>query len=113
MPGSFPAPPNIEGKSPGNEVASSSAEAPSLASSSWTVVRGKPLKENRGEGGFTPSESPNRLCSKRCRPTSEVVSLAVFWMDARTYQGNLGEFGVVKNSMDSIFCWQYWVAQQF
>ena len=26
-----------------------SAEAPSLASSSWAVGRGKPLKENRGE----------------------------------------------------------------
>ena len=37
---------------------------------------------------------------------NEAVSLAVLWIDYRTYQGNLGEFEGVKNSMDSIFYWK-------
>ena len=36
---------------------------------------------------------------------NEASFLAVLWKDSRTYQGNLGEFEGVKNSMDSIFCW--------
>ena len=36
---------------------------------------------------------------------SEVVCLAVLWIDSRTYQCNLGEFEGVKNSMESIFRW--------
>ena len=38
------------------------------------------------------------------RPLSEVVSLAVLWLDFRTYQGKLGEFSLVKNTMGANFC---------
>ena len=34
-------------------------------------------------------------------------------MDSRTCQGNLGEFGLVKYSTDSKFCWWYWVARHY
>ena len=34
---------------------------------------------------------------------NEAVSLAVLWKDSRTYQGNLGEFEGVKNSMVRYF----------
>ena len=46
----------------------SSAEAHILASLSYNVGRGKPLKENRGERwSFMLTESPNMLCSPRVK----------------------------------------------
>ena len=35
---------------------------------------------------------------------SDVVSLAVLWLDFRTYQGKLGKFSLVKNAIGKNFC---------
>ena len=37
---------------------------------------------------------------------SEVVSLAVRWVDSKTFQGNLDEFWLLKNAIGAIFCRQ-------
>ena len=41
---------------------------------------------------------------------SKVVSMAVLWVDNKTYQGNLDEFWPLKNAIGAIFCRQNWLA---
>ena len=68
-------------------------------------LRGEPLKETRDERRFHDDlgAESNRNEAWRLR-MSEVVSLAVLWLDSRTYQGKLGEFSLVKNAIGANFC---------
>ena len=56
------------------------------------VGRGEPLKETRGERRFHDDLDVESDQNEVWRPMSEVISLAVLWLDSRTYQGKLGEF---------------------
>ena len=68
------------------------------------VGRGEPLKETRGERRFYDDLGAKSDRNEAWRPMSEVVSLAVPWLDSRTYQGKLGEFSLVKNAIGANFC---------
>ena len=83
----------------------SSAEAPMLASLSWNVGKGKPLKEYKVERCFRAKKKYKHASKQRLRFTSEVISLAVLWTDSRTYQDNLGEFLPLNKTMDTIKYW--------
>lgn len=63
-----------------------------LASLSWNVGKGKPLKEYKVERCFRAKKKYKHASKQTLRFTSEVISLAVLWTDSRTYQGNSGEF---------------------
>ena len=68
------------------------------------VGRGELLKETRGERKFHDDLGAELDRNETWRPMSEVVSLAVLWLDSRTYQGKLGDFSVVKNAIGANFC---------
>ena len=68
------------------------------------VGRGEPLKETRGERRFCDDLGAESDRNEAWRPMSEVVSLAVLWLDSRTYQGKLGEFSLVKNAIGANVC---------
>ena len=68
------------------------------------VGRGELLKEARGERQFHDDLGVESDRNEAWRPMSEVVSLAVLWLDSRTYQGKLGDFSPVKNAIGTIFC---------
>ena len=59
---------------------------------------------------FTMIWAPESDRNEAWRPMSEGVSLAVLWLDSRTYQGKFGEFSLVKNAIGANFCQQDWVA---
>ena len=68
------------------------------------VGRGEPLKETRGERQFHDDLDADSDGNEAWRLMSEVVSLAVLWLDSRTYQGKLGKFSLVKNVMGANVC---------
>ena len=51
--------------------------------------RGKLLKENRGERSFDGDCNAKAIRMEMWRFMSKAVSLAVLWVDNKTYQGNL------------------------
>ena len=68
------------------------------------VDRGELLKETRGERRFYDDLGAESDLNEARRPMSEVVSLAVLWLDSRTYQGKLGAFSFAKNAIGANFC---------
>ena len=68
------------------------------------VGRGEHLKETRGERRFYDDLGAQSDRNEAWRPMSEVVSLAVLWLDFRTYQGVLSQFSLVKNAIGANFC---------
>ena len=68
------------------------------------VGRGELLKETRGERWFDGDWTAKTIHVETQQFTSEVISLAVLWMDSKTYQGNMVEFWLLKNAISVIFC---------
>ena len=56
------------------------------------VGRGKLLKETRGERWFDGDWTAKTIHMVTRQFMSEVVSLAILWVDSKTYRGNLGKF---------------------
>ena len=77
------------------------------------VDRGEPLKETRGQRRFHDDLGAESDRNEAWRPMSEVVSLAVLWLDSRSYQSELGEFSLVKDAVGANFCQQGWVARKY
>ena len=126
QPGSFfQQPREAEKRDPGNEVGSVSEHTsksvnftvykcfsshfPLQKPPGWhhkarMVGRGKLLKETRGERWFDSDWKAKTIRMETWRFMSEVVSLAVLWVDSKTYRGNLDKFWLPKNAIGAIFC---------
>ena len=68
------------------------------------VGRGEPQKDTRVERRFYDDLGAESDRNGAWRPMSEVVSLAVLWLDSRSYQGKLGKFSLVKNEIGANVC---------
>ena len=64
------------------------------------VGRAKLLKETRGERWFDGDWTTKTIHVETGQFMSEIISLAILWVDSKTYQGNLVE----KNATSVIFC---------
>ena len=73
--------------------------------------KSEPRKETRGERRFHDDFGAKSDRNEAWRPMIEVVSLAVLWLDSRTYQGKLGEFSLVQNVIGANFCQWDWVVR--
>ena len=67
------------------------------------VGGGEPLKETRDERRFYDDLGAESNRNEAWRPMSEVVSLAVLWLDSRTYQGKLERFHLQRMQSVQIF----------
>ena len=68
------------------------------------VGKGELLKETRGERQFHDDLGAESDRNEAWRSMSEVFSLAVLWLDSRTYQCKLGDFSLVENAIGTNFC---------
>ena len=72
---------------------------------------GKLLKKARGERWFEGDCNAKTVCMGTWQFISEVISLAVLWVDSKSYQGKLDEIWLLKNAVGAIFCRQTWLAR--